>query len=243
MDTPHPWQVTPTELLKQAIRFLHDETEVNRQIAYLLTDVGVETMFKTYLLLPDSITGAKVDYYNREKATESNFHILVETVKEAAEDRITGINIENVKYYHTIRNKLYHQGDGIVPVSTNAENYLKVATELLFCLLDVDIRNMLTGEQKKRLLSKRMTLIERNLKPIQVELKIYIERIHKKLLKILDEEESEYARHSFAEEMNTFIKCLSTQENQPWKSAVWRLINDGILITDNHGNPLVIDSR
>jgi hypothetical protein len=63
MNAPEPWKITPTELTKQAIDLLLQETDTSLRIAFLLFDVAVENMFKTYLLLSESITGVSLSFF------------------------------------------------------------------------------------------------------------------------------------------------------------------------------------
>jgi hypothetical protein len=143
MNVTKPWQTTPSELIKQAIAFLHQDTESARQIAFLLLDVGVETLFKTFLLLPETTTKVDMKYNKREEASKGSFHDLVEAIKEAGKDSLKGIDLDEVQYYHDIRNKLYHEGDGVIPATVNAERYATIATDLLYRLLSVDLHPLL----------------------------------------------------------------------------------------------------
>lgn len=237
MEITKPWQITPTELLKQAINLLRYDTEVTRQMAFLLIDVGVETIFKTFLLLSDSITGVNVEYGERAAATKKTFHDLKDMIKKAAKDRITGIDLEKVKYYHDIRNKLYHQGDGIIPTAENTEDYMNISTELLYRLLSVDLRPLLLEEQRKNeLIADRTDLVELELKPIQKELNKYAKRIEEEMINQLYEEESIFAKPSFGNEMKDYFKENTHPNNQRWKSGLRRLVEYGLLVIDDEGN-------
>ena len=62
----HPWQSGPTELISLAIHHLRNNSDFDRRIAFLLLDIGIETLLKTYLTLPDKITGAKTKFHERK---------------------------------------------------------------------------------------------------------------------------------------------------------------------------------
>ena len=51
--TTHPWQSGPTELFKFALENLRIPNEINQRISFLLFDIGIETLFKTYLILSE----------------------------------------------------------------------------------------------------------------------------------------------------------------------------------------------
>ena len=240
MNVIKPWQTTPTELIKQAIDFLHQDTEGTRQIAFLLLDVGVETLFKIFLLLPETITKVDMKSPKRAEATKGSFHTLVKTVKEAGKDRLSGIDLADIKYYHDIRNKLYHQGDGVIPTIENSESYASIAVELLYRLLLVDLRPLLLEEQQKtELISRRKDLAMRELEPVKKKLEKSKRLIYTYLVTQLDKEDSEFAQHSFIERMNEYLNRYSEPETKRWKSAVKRFLNEGLYIMDDDGNPVM----
>ena len=63
-----PWQTGPAELIGHALDHLHLDSDSDKRIAFLLLDVGVETLFNVYLMLPDAVTGAQTNYGERRNA-------------------------------------------------------------------------------------------------------------------------------------------------------------------------------
>lgn len=139
VETPHPWQSGPAELIAFALEQSHKQGELNQRIAFLLLDVSVETLFKTFLVLPDSVTSTGLSHYERKKAAEGNFHELCDGIKKAASKRLEGIDLTHIQYYHDLRNKLYHQGNGINVGKVDVRNYAKLSVNLLQRLLEVDL--------------------------------------------------------------------------------------------------------
>ena len=136
----HPWQKSPTQLILYAEELMNNESDFDHQVAFLLIDVGVETMFMTYLSLPDDVIRSKNKYHERMKFIgKSSFAALVNGVKVTAGQRLKDLDLNRVLYFHNIRNKLYHLGDGIVPTDENLNSYLALAKELLERLLSVDL--------------------------------------------------------------------------------------------------------
>jgi len=82
----------------------------------LILDVGVETLFKAYLMLPENISKTQLRFYEREKAVKGGFHRLTEAIRKSNPQKIASSNLVHVEYYHKIRNKLYHDGEGCVSV-------------------------------------------------------------------------------------------------------------------------------
>jgi hypothetical protein len=142
-DLEHPWQKGPTELIAHAIEHLHRGTEFDQRVAFLLLDVGMETLMKTFLLIPDYETKTELSHGKRKEAAEGNFHQLVLGGAEAAKHLIPDINPANIEYFHNIRNRIYHEGDGIKPTVENSQAYAELAVKLLNVLLEVDLSDLL----------------------------------------------------------------------------------------------------
>ncbi|MFW6116455.1 MAG: hypothetical protein ACOC6F_01895 [bacterium] len=133
----HPWQSGPTEVIEHALDHLNRTSDLDQRIGFLLLDAGVETLLKTFLLLPPEVTGVEMSYGKRKRAAEGSFYDLILGVEEAAGERLEDINLAHVKYYHGIRNKLYHQGDGVTVNAGRAKSYALLAVQLLDRLLGV----------------------------------------------------------------------------------------------------------
>lgn len=100
------WHDTAIKLIQYAKKFRFTSNEFERQVGFLLLDVGVETLFRSYLTMPD--TKAKVAFGKREEAAkgtvdkkdiigekftlasfdELSFHRLIETVGKVADPSI-----------------------------------------------------------------------------------------------------------------------------------------------------------
>lgn len=190
---PHPWQNGPAELIKLAIEHLHKETEFDQRISFLLLDVGVETLFKTFLTLPEGVTGAKTKFPDRRKAAEGGFHDLVEGVKAAAPSRLSQFNLAHIQFYHDLRNRLYHQGNGITIPTEKAKGYAKLAVDMLKTLLDVDLTDLLREPEIRAQIQKKQENLEQELDQqiirvhqelgiLELALQSAIEKIEPKLL-------------------------------------------------------------
>ncbi len=150
-----PWQKTAKNLIRYAQKFQNTNDEFERQVGYLLLDVGVETLFRVFVTQPgievklgytrrDKIAKGTVEKTNfqRDEITLSGFdelafHKLTDAVKQMAGEKVNTDDIKRVEYFHNIRNKIYHLGDGIVPTKENFEEYLELAQSLLKTLLNV----------------------------------------------------------------------------------------------------------
>jgi len=191
--TQHPWQNGPTELIRYAIEHLHKEMEFDQRISFLLLDIGVETLFKTFLTLPEDVTGAKIKFPDRKRAAEGSFHDLVKGMEAAAPSKLKEFNLAHIQFYHDLRNKLYHQGNGITIPTEKAKGYAELAVRLLEVLLDVNLTHLLREpETKARLqekqekleqeLNQQIITIHKELDHLRVEVRLAIERIEPRLL-------------------------------------------------------------
>ena len=134
----HPWQTGPSELLQYALNGLQESNDCQRRISFLLIDCSVETLLKTYLLLPDGVVKQATSFYDRRKAAQSNFHELIEGIKKAAPTGLTSCNLSHIEFYHNIRNHLYHQGNGITVADSNLLGYAKLAATIMKELIGID---------------------------------------------------------------------------------------------------------
>ncbi len=141
-----PWQSGPTELFKFALENFRQPDEINRRISFLLFDIGVETLFKTYLILPEDVTKTLLPYADRKKYANGQFHDLLKGIQLAAHTKINEADLQHVGFYHNIRNNLYHQENGITVRQDYIEGYATTATNLLKQLLEVDLTSLITIE-------------------------------------------------------------------------------------------------
>jgi hypothetical protein len=140
-----PWQDEAKELIQNSI----DQIEKNKREAFLSFDRNVEDLLKKYLKLDSSITGAKTSYTERQKAINGGFHDLISATIAAASDKIATEDMHRIKWYHDIRNGLYHNGHGLTVTDETLFDYAHLAVNLLQSLLDVDLSKELGNQLKK----------------------------------------------------------------------------------------------
>jgi hypothetical protein len=140
----NPWDIGPTELIQFALDKIHGGTDCDKRLAFLVLDVGVETLFKTFLTIPENYSHAQTSAAKRREAVNGNFHDLIRGVWEAIPERTKRFNIEHIQYYHGVRNTLYHQGNTVAAVRMDQLSaYAEMAVDLLRELLGVDLSEKL----------------------------------------------------------------------------------------------------
>jgi hypothetical protein len=124
------WATGPGEILRHGLNLLREDTDVNRRLAMISIDNSVELMIKTYLGLPQRITGLKISRKDYQNFAES-FPSLLDALERFASNKINGIDLGEVEWYHRLRNQLYHQGNGLTVERDKVEVYAELAN-LLF---------------------------------------------------------------------------------------------------------------
>ncbi|MEQ9109115.1 MAG: hypothetical protein RLN84_00995 [Rhodospirillaceae bacterium] len=125
-----PWASGPREILQHGLSLLRDPTDKNRRLALLSIDNAVELTVKTYLGLPKRLSGIHVPRREYTEMSES-FPKLIDGLETHAEDRLDGIDLGEIEWFHRLRNQLYHQGNGLTVDKDKVEIYAELA-KLLF---------------------------------------------------------------------------------------------------------------
>lgn len=125
-----PWASGPAEILKHGLELLECDSDTNRRLAMLSIDNAVELTIKTYLGLPKRVTGLKISRSDYASIMES-FPNLLDAIEQHAVDKLGGIDLAEIEWYHRLRNELYHQGNGLTVERNKVEVYADLA-KLLF---------------------------------------------------------------------------------------------------------------
>lgn len=121
-----PWASGPGEILRHGLSLLSRDTDTNRRLAMISIDNAVELMIKTYLGLPKRITGLSIPRKEYNDFAES-FPALLDGLEKHAPDKLDGIDLGTIEWYHRLRNELYHQGNGLTVERDKVEIYAALA--------------------------------------------------------------------------------------------------------------------
>ena len=133
-----PWVSGPKELLRHGLEHLQKGTDIDRRIAIISIDNAVELMIKTYLGLPSRVTGIKLSRRKLQEISDS-FSDLLDALEEYAGDKLVGVELADIEWYHRIRNQLYHSGSGITVEMDQTQVYASIASSLMDSLFGVRI--------------------------------------------------------------------------------------------------------
>jgi hypothetical protein len=128
-----PWASGPGEILKHGLSLLEKDSDTNRRLAMISIDNSVELMIKTFLGLPKRISKLQIKRSEYQEISES-FPGLLDALEKHAADKLNGINLGEIEWYHRLRNQLYHQGNGLTVERAKVEVYAKLAETLFLNL-------------------------------------------------------------------------------------------------------------
>lgn len=193
----NPWEKTSLEMFKSAHEFYIKNNEHDNLISYLLLDVCVETLFKTYLSLDAEVSGVNSSFSERKKAIEGNFHQIVDQVYKDNENTLVPQLVEknHIKYYHSIRNKLYHGGGGIIISREDVGKYLKLTSILLEQLLNISFK-LNDAVNSKDISPQQSQILE--------ELKLNLSRLKKNTERAIEKIDYRFLLPSFCEQLESY---------------------------------------
>ena len=132
-----PWTDGPHELLQHAVDHLAKGGDFDRRIAMVSIDNAVELMVKTYLGLPKRARSSPGPSRKALDSASESFPALLDLLDTHASDRIVGFSLDDIEWYHRIRNQLYHSGNGITVERSKVETYFELALILFENLFSI----------------------------------------------------------------------------------------------------------
>jgi uncharacterized protein YutE (UPF0331/DUF86 family) len=133
-----PWASGPREILEHGLNLLLEDSDRNRRLAMISIDNAVELMIKTYLGLPRRVTGLPITRREFNEVSES-YPRLLDALEKFSPDKLDGIDLGEIEWYHRLRNELYHQGNGLTVERVKVEIYAELAKSLFRNLFRFDV--------------------------------------------------------------------------------------------------------
>jgi hypothetical protein len=165
-----PWASGPGEILRHGLSLLRQDSDTNRRLAMLSIDNSVELMMKTYLGLPRRVTGFSLSRKQLDEMSQS-FPELLNAIELHAADKLGGIDLAEIEWYHRLRNELYHQGNGLTVEMEKVRIYAELAKLLFENLFGIELE--IKDSAEPRLLvefMKAWSTLEKALHKINSEL-------------------------------------------------------------------------
>lgn len=134
-----PWARGPEELLNHAVEHIQRGSSFDNRIAFISIDNATELIIRTYLGLPKRIR--KTDGPSRKtlQGAASSFPDLLDVLEEHGSEKLEGIDLGDIEWYHRLRNTLYHEGSGVTVDAEKVDSYLQIARILFKNLLDEEL--------------------------------------------------------------------------------------------------------
>lgn len=142
-----PWVTGPVELLEHGLSLLRSDSDKNRRLAMIAIDNAVELGIKTYLGLPKRTTGLSISRKEYSEISES-FPRLLDALEAHCIEKLDGIDLGEVEWYHRLRNQLYHQGNGLTVERDKVLVYSELARILFVNLFSVNVELQRSGGQE-----------------------------------------------------------------------------------------------
>lgn len=147
ITTNKPWVTGPKEILTHAIHLLSNESDINRRLAMIAVDNAVELLIKTYLGLPERVTGISIPRKEKEQMNFS-FPNLLDGLEEYGGAAVNGIDLAEIEWFHRLRNKLYHEESALTIGREKVVMYAEIAKLLFFNLFKIDLNIPISGIDK-----------------------------------------------------------------------------------------------
>lgn len=133
-----PWASGPGESLRHGLTLLRTDSDTNRRLAIIAIDNSVELMIKTFLGLPRRVTGLKITRKEFAEISES-FSALLDALENHGADRLSGLDLGEIEWYHRLRNELYHDGNGLTVERDKVDVYAELANVLFKNLFGTEL--------------------------------------------------------------------------------------------------------
>ena len=129
-----PWISGSKELLTHAVEHMNNGSAFDNRIAFISIDNAIELMIKTFLGLPKRIRKSNGPSRRKLDDASNSFPDLLDLLEEHFTELIEEINLEDIEWYHRLRNTLYHDGNGITVDKEKVDSYLQISI-ILFNIL------------------------------------------------------------------------------------------------------------
>jgi hypothetical protein len=143
-----PWTWGPLELIRHANGHYMARDDTDRRIALIGFDNAVEVCIDVFLNLNPMLRGGyQLEREAKQKALR-NYHTKIEFydsyVQETGAD--IRISVPAIVWYHSLRNQLYHSGNGMVPEAHVIEGARQAAIDVFRVLFGESVDALLEGQ-------------------------------------------------------------------------------------------------
>jgi len=134
-----PWVSGPAEVLEHGMQHLEADTDLDRRLALIAVDNAVELAIKTYLTLPRRVVGSPGLSRKEQVQLEDGFPTMLDALEQHAGALLVGVPLDEIEFYHRLRNQLYHGGTGLTVEREKVAMYADLARVLFRNLLGYEV--------------------------------------------------------------------------------------------------------
>lgn len=131
-----PWVNGPKELLGHATEHINSASDFDRRIAFISIDNSIELSIKTFLSLPKRARKKAGPSRKELQEAENSFPTYLDLIEKYDHDKLSFINLDDIEWYHRLRNQLYHNGNGLTVDKSKVEAYFEIGKILFESLFD-----------------------------------------------------------------------------------------------------------
>jgi hypothetical protein len=145
MEKLPPWANGPFELIRHAEEHLKTGTDFDRRMALISFDNAIEVAITVFLQLhPKQRKGVTFKGDDVQKWL-ANYHSKLEFLDQYVQSvkRPIESTVAEITWYHSLRNELYHSGNGLVPEQNYLQGARKAALEVFSLLFELDGKTIL----------------------------------------------------------------------------------------------------
>lgn len=115
--TLKPWASGPFELIRHAEGHLENSSDFDKRMALISFDNAIEVSIATYLQLSPMQRGNQKYKPKEVEDWLRTFYTKLQFLKTFIEDvgQSSELAIDELLWYHQLRNEIYHSGNGMVP--------------------------------------------------------------------------------------------------------------------------------
>jgi hypothetical protein len=146
-----PWAVGPFELIRHANEHLQSGNDTDRRIAIIGFDNAIEVSIDVFLKLhPWLRDGYEISNDDVQKAVR-NYYSKIEFLDRYVQSKSISVDVPvlPIVWYHSLRNELYHSGNGMVPEMHVLEGSRAAAITVFNALFGFDVTLMLGLDASK----------------------------------------------------------------------------------------------
>lgn len=143
----------PFELIRHANDHLHDAGDTDRRMALIGFDNAIEVCIDAFIRLHPRLRDGYEIPRKQAAAVARTYHTKIEFLDKYIQDKGYSVDlpVEEIVWFHQLRNELYHHGNGLVPELHILHASRDAALRVFQTLFGVDICKIIGASRPKEI--------------------------------------------------------------------------------------------